>query len=201
MRDSICTTSAFDCCCMAAAYSQLLGQLGHIDFRQDFDCSFTPSPLDVDVLGSASSPTPWNTTRRIRTNVPNRVARLCGGCHRASDGLSRRVLHTGKCLARSFGYTTEVSKDAALGLLNDELADTPHEDRPDGVFLLGGWSLVNIGNNDGAFTADVPPGTSGFVSMGGRSSLAWMMWCHHIFVPRIVHLMHPIRHYHRVDPS
>lgn len=100
-----------------------------------------------------------------------------------------------------FGYTTEVSKDAALGLLNDELADTPHEDRPDGVFLLGGWSLVNIGNNDGAFTADVPPGTSGFVSMGGRSSLAWMMWCHHIFVPRIVHLMHPIRHYHRVDPS
>lgn len=100
-----------------------------------------------------------------------------------------------------FGYTANVSKEAALGLLNDELADTPHDERPDGVFLLDGWSLVNIGNNDGAFRVDAPAGTSGYVSMRGRSSLAWMLWCHHIFVSRIIHLMHPIRHYHRGGPS
>jgi hypothetical protein len=100
-----------------------------------------------------------------------------------------------------FGFTSNISKEATLSLLTEELADTPHDERPDGVFLLDGWSIVNIANNDGTFKVDAPPGASGFVSMRGRSSLAWMLWCHHGFVPRMIHLMHPIRHYNRVDPS
>jgi hypothetical protein len=92
-----------------------------------------------------------------------------------------------------FGYTTNISKEATLSLLNGQLADTSHELLPDGVFLLDGWSIINIANNNGVFQTDYP-GASGYVSLAGNS-LAQMLWCHYTAAPHFVHLMHPIRHY------
>jgi hypothetical protein len=94
-----------------------------------------------------------------------------------------------------FGYKSQVSAAATVELLTEELAGTPWDEQPDGVFLLDGWSVVNVANNDGVFTVDRPE-ARGFVTVGGHSSsLALMLWCHCVFVPRITHLVHPIRHY------
>jgi hypothetical protein len=94
-----------------------------------------------------------------------------------------------------FGYTSRISAASTIELLTEELAGTPWEEQPDGVFLLDGWSVVKVANNDGAFTVSRRE-ARGFVSVGGHaSSLALMLWCHCVFVPRISHLMHPLRHY------
>ena len=93
-----------------------------------------------------------------------------------------------------FAYTSNISHQAAYALLTEELADTPWGEQPDGVFVLDAdWSLVNFANNDGALTNS--SGVTGFGHLRDRTSLTSMLWCHSVFVPRIIHLMHPIRHY------
>ena len=86
-----------------------------------------------------------------------------------------------------FAYTSNISAEATYRLLTEELADTPWDQQPDGVFVLDEWSLVNVAKNDGALTVN-PPEVKGFGRVRGRSSLASMLWCHCVFVPRITHL-------------
>jgi hypothetical protein len=93
-----------------------------------------------------------------------------------------------------FAYTSNISHQAAYRLLTEELADTPWGLQPDGVFVLDEWSLINVANNDGVLQVN-PPEVKGFGRLRLRSPLVAMLWCHCVSVPRIVHVMHPIRHY------
>lgn len=95
-----------------------------------------------------------------------------------------------------FGYTSNISDKAAVELLNAELADTPWDQQPDGVFLLDGWSAINIADNAASFKIG-PPEARGFNLVSGQpSSLAAMLWCHSLFVHRVVHFTHPLQRYH-----
>ena len=94
-----------------------------------------------------------------------------------------------------FGYESRIAAETAVKLLNEELAGSPWDQQPDGVFVLDDWSAVNVGDNRGTFKVG-PAGTTGFSLVAGMSSLAMMLWCHHLFVHRIVHFTHPLRRYH-----
>jgi hypothetical protein len=94
-----------------------------------------------------------------------------------------------------FAYESAVKPKRAIEILTEEFKDSPWEAQPDGVFILGAWSVVNVGDNNGVLKVG-PPGSSGFNKVEGLSSLAMMLWCHHLFVHRIVHFTHPLQRYH-----
>jgi hypothetical protein len=94
-----------------------------------------------------------------------------------------------------FAYEAAISARTAIELLTTELRDVPWELQPDGLFVLDGWSAVNVGDNQGALKIG-PLETVGFKEVVGASSLATMLWCHHLFVHRIIHFTHPLQRYH-----
>lgn len=94
-----------------------------------------------------------------------------------------------------FAYESKISSDTATRALADELDGSRWEGQPDGVFVLNDWSLVNVADNSGALKVG-PPEASGFQMVKSPSSLATMMWCHHLSIRRIVHFTHPLQRYH-----
>jgi hypothetical protein len=94
-----------------------------------------------------------------------------------------------------FAYESKVGPERAIEILTEEFKDSPWEAQLDGVFILGAGSVVNVGDNNGMFK--VGPITSrGFNKAEGLPALAMMLWCHHLFVHRIVHFRHPLQRYH-----
>jgi hypothetical protein len=94
-----------------------------------------------------------------------------------------------------FAYESKVPPEKAIEILTDEFEDSPWEAQPDGVFILGSWSVVNVGDNNGMLKIG-PSGSSGFNKAKGVPALAMMLWCHHLFVHRVVHFRHPLQRYH-----
>jgi hypothetical protein len=94
-----------------------------------------------------------------------------------------------------FGYTSNISAESALKLLGDELADIPWDQQPDGIFLLDGWSIINVGDNAGSLKVGPPEARGLNVVDGQYSSLATMLWCHTMFVHRAIHTQHPLVRY------
>lgn len=94
-----------------------------------------------------------------------------------------------------FAYESKVRPQKAIEILTEEFKDSPWEAQPDGVFILGSWSVVNVGDNNGMLKIG-PSGSSGFNKAEGLPALAMMLWCHHLFVHRVVHFRHPLQRYH-----
>jgi hypothetical protein len=93
-----------------------------------------------------------------------------------------------------FAFTARISAKTAMEVLVEE---TPPDVsmQPDGVFVLDGWSLINVGSNRGALRIG-PPEATGFQQVTTpRSSLAEMLWCHHLFLHRRVDFVSPIVQY------
>lgn len=94
-----------------------------------------------------------------------------------------------------FAYESALSLGSALKILGSDLAGSRWEAQPDGVFVLNSWSAVNVADNQGALKIG-PLDVVGFHGVNSGSSLATMLWCHHLFVHRIVHFRHPLQRYH-----
>ena len=121
-----------------------------------------------------------------------RLRRYAAGMISANEPDTDRFIH--RIPFFTFAYTSNISADAAVKLLTDEFEGTPWHQQPDGVFVLDEWSVVNVGGNDGTLRVD-PPEARGFNVIHGHSALATMLWCHCVFVQRIVYLTHPIQRY------
>jgi hypothetical protein len=98
-----------------------------------------------------------------------------------------------------FAYESKIRPEKAIEVLTGELKDSPWEAQPDGVFILGSWSVVNVGDNNGMLKIG-PSGSSGFNKAERLPALAMMLWCHHLFVHRVVHFRHPLQRYHPFVP-
>lgn len=96
-----------------------------------------------------------------------------------------------------FAYTSNVSGEAAISLLREELDGTPWYEQPDGIFVLDDWAAINVGDNDG-LTRLWPAELRGLTltHTDEQSALSQMLWTHCGFVPLIVYYAHPIRLYH-----
>ncbi|KQH75040.1 hypothetical protein AO501_19385 [Mycobacterium gordonae] len=96
-----------------------------------------------------------------------------------------------------FAYTTNVTGEAAIKLLREELDGVPWYEQPDGIFVLDDWAAINVGDNDGMnrlWPAELRGLT--LTHTDEQSALAQMLWTHCGFVPLIVYRAHPIRLYH-----
>ena len=93
-----------------------------------------------------------------------------------------------------FAFTSQITAETALRVLRDSV-ETDYALQPDGVFVLDGWSLINVGSNAGSLQVG-PPEARGLQQVrGDQSALVNMLWCHHIFLRKRVDLVSPIVQY------
>lgn len=93
-----------------------------------------------------------------------------------------------------FAFTSQITAEKALEVLR-ECVEDDYALQPDGVFVLDGWSLINVGSNTGGLQVG-PPETTGLQQvLGEHSSLVDMLWCHHLFLHKRVDFVSPIVQY------
>lgn len=73
-----------------------------------------------------------------------------------------------------FAYESVVAPEKAIEILTEQFEGTSWDAQPDGVFILGAWSIVNVGDNRGVLKIG-PPASSGFNKVEGLPSLAMML--------------------------
>ena len=102
-----------------------------------------------------------------------------------------------------FAFETAISSEVALGVLRDELPGTDYDQQPDGVYVLGAWSLINCGDNRGSLTIGAPEsrGFQGLDEASSMGSLASMLWCHHLFVHKRFDFKSPLVQYNPFRPG